>query len=114
MLDWGGSYPDPEAYLAPLLSCSQATGEICHRGEAVISGSFWTRPGLEQALRASDALHGAERQSQLLAIDATAAAGAAYLPVWLVTPKASAQPHLAPPEFNGSGQLRLARLEAKR
>ena len=114
MLDWGGSYPDPEAYLAPLLSCSQATGEICLRGEAVISGSFWTRPGLEQALRASDALQGAERQSQLLAIDTTAAAGAAYLPVWLVTPKAWAQPHLAPPEFNGSGQLRLARLEAKR
>ena len=114
MLDWGGSYPDPEAYLAPLLSCSQATGEICLRGEAVISGSFWTRPGLEQALRASDALHGAERQSQLLAIDAIAAEGAAYLPVWLVTPKAWAQPHLAPPEFNGSGQLRLARLEEKR
>lgn len=24
ILDWGGSYPDPEAYLAPLLSCKRA------------------------------------------------------------------------------------------
>ena len=114
MLDWGGSYPDPEAYLAPLLSCTQAKGDICEAGEAVISGSFWTRPGLEAALRRSDSLKGAERLEQLLAIDTMAAEGAAYLPVWLVTPKAWAQTHLAPPEFNGSGQLRLARLREKR
>ena len=43
-----------------------------------------------------------------------AAEGAAYLPVWLVTPKAWAQTTLAPPEFNGSGQLQLARLQERR
>lgn len=114
MLDWGGSYPDPEAYLAPLLSCTQSTGDVCEEGEAVISGSFWTRPGLEQALRRSDALQGAERLNQLLKIDQDAATGAAYLPVWLVTPKAWAQTRLAPLEFDGNGQLQLARLREKR
>ncbi|MGC6483972.1 MAG: ABC transporter substrate-binding protein [Synechococcus sp.] len=114
MLDWGGSYPDPEAYLTPLLSCSQSRGNVCEVGEAVISGSFWTQPGLEEALRRSDESQGVTRLQQLLRIDARAAEGAAYLPVWLVTPKAWAQTHLAPPEFNGSGQLLLARLRERR
>lgn len=113
MLDWGGSYPDPEAYLAPLLSCTDAMGDVCKAGEAAISGSFWTRPGLEADLRRSDSIKGNERLQQLLAIDASAAQGAAYLPVWLVTPKAWAQTHLARPEFNGSGQLLLARLRER-
>lgn len=114
MLDWGGSYPDPEAYLAPLLSCTESRGEVCEAGEAVISGSFWTKPGLEAALRRSDAIKGQPRLQQLLRLDAMAAEGAAYLPVWLVTPKAWAQTDLAPPEFNGSGQLQLARLQERR
>ena len=114
MLDWAGSYPDPEAYLAPLLSCTKSVGDVCDAGEAVISGSFWTRPGLEGSLRRSDSLKGQERLELLLAIDRSAATGAAYLPVWLVTPKAWAQPHLMPPEFNGSGQVRLARLRERR
>lgn len=114
MLDWSGSYPDPEAYLAPLLSCSHSTGDVCEAGEAVISGSFWTRPGLEAALRRSDSIQGPLRVKQLMAIDTMAAEGAAYIPVWLVTPKAWAQNHLAPPEFNGSGQLHLARLRERR
>ena len=42
MLDWRGSYPDPEAYLTPLLSCTSAKGNICMEGEAAISGSFWS------------------------------------------------------------------------
>ena len=29
MLDWRGSYPDPEAYLTPLLSCTSVEGNIC-------------------------------------------------------------------------------------
>ena len=114
MLDWAGSYPDPEAYLAPLLSCTKAKGDVCEAGEAVISGSFWTKPGLEASLRRSDSLKGQERLDQLLDIDRSAATGAAYLPVWLVTPKAWAQPHLMAPEFNGSGQVRLARLRERR
>jgi len=111
MLDWGGSYPDPEAYLTPLLSCIEAVGSVCEAGEAVISGSFWTAPGLQAQLRRSDALQGRERQEQLVDIDRRAATGAAYLPVWLVTPKAWAQTHLKPPEFNASGRLRLERLQ---
>ncbi len=114
MLDWGGSYPDPEAYLTPLLSCTQSSGDVCEAGEAVISGSFWTRPGLEQSLRRSDALLGHERLNQLFQIDREAAKGAAYLPVWLVTPKAWAQTRLAPLAFDGSGQLKLALLREKR
>ena len=55
MLDWGGSIPI-EAYLAPLLAAHKI--EVCEAGEAVISGSFWTKPGLEAALRRSDAIKG--------------------------------------------------------
>ena len=79
----------------------------------MISGSFWTRPGLEQRLRRSDSLLGDKRLNLLLQIDREAAEGAAYLPVWLVTPKAWAQTRLAPLEFDGSGQLMLARLRQK-
>ena len=61
MLDWRGSYPDPAAYLTPLLSCSEANGSICERGEAAISGSFWTAPGLEDTLLRSDRSRGAAR-----------------------------------------------------
>ena len=38
ILDWLGSYPDPEAYLNPLLSCSNAEGHICLDGEAAQHG----------------------------------------------------------------------------
>lgn len=110
MLDWRGAYPDPEAYLVPLLSCEKAKGLICEAGEAAISGSFWTKPGLENALRRSDQLRGHKRLQQIRAVERQAADGAAYLPLWLVTPRAWAQLRLAEPEFDGSGQLLLSRL----
>jgi len=113
ILEWLGAYPDPEAYLAPLLSCNKAKGSICEEGEAAISGSFWTAPGLEQALLDSDELHGPKRLHQLKKIERDAAAGAAYLPVWLVAPRAWAQLHLAKPEFDGSGQLQLPLLRER-
>ena len=81
MLDWRGSYPDPEAYLTPLLSCSQHHDAVCSEGEAAISGSFWTRPGLQEALELSDRLKGPERTRQLRWIQTQASEGSAYIPV---------------------------------
>ena len=113
MLDWGGTYPDPEAFLVPLLSCNRSQGSLCEAGEAVSSGSFWTRPGLELALRRSDSLLGQQRLQQLARVDAMAAQGAAYLPVWLLTPKAWAQTDLDRPRFDGSGLLQLSQLKKR-
>ena len=110
ILEWRGAYPDPEAYLAPLLSCSKANRSVCEEGEAAISGSFWTADGLEASLRHSDELRGPDRLHQLGEIERSAAAGAAYLPIWLVAPRAWAQLRLSKPEFDGSGQLMLPRL----
>ena len=114
MLDWRGPYPDPEAYLAPLLSCKVSKGFICERGEAAISGSFWTAPGLDEALKRSDRSRGRKRLDDLEAIEAVAAEGAAYIPVWLVTARAWSQTTLATPEFDGNGQVRLAQLKEVR
>ena len=114
MLDWRGAYPDPEAYLAPLLSCRESEGSVCKRGEASISGSFWTAPGLESTLLRSDRSRGDDRQRDLESVERMAAAGAAYIPVWLVTPRAWSSTALATPEFDGNGQLLLARLQGVR
>lgn len=114
ILDWRGSYPDPEAYLMPLLSCSKSTGSICEQGEASISGSFWTTPGLEKSLRRSNEQRGSARLQLLESVEVMAAQGAAYIPVWLVTPRAWSQTTLAKPEFDGSGQVLLERLRELR
>jgi len=110
MLDWRGTYPDPEAYLMPLLSCTHAKGDSCEEGEAAISGSFWTTPGLEKALRQSDELRGQPRRKLLRSIEAITAAGAAYIPVWLETPRAWAQTDLSVPSFDGSGRVLFSEL----
>jgi len=114
MLDWRGAYPDPEAYLAPLLSCKEAEGSVCKRGEAAISGSFWTAPGLNNTLLRSDRSRGDDRQRDLESVERMAAEGAAYIPVWLVTPRAWSSTALATPEFDGNGQVVLARLQEVR
>ena len=113
MLDWRGSYPDPEAYLTPLLSCTSMEGNICAEGEAAISGSFWSAPGLQTALLNSDTLTGDARRTALDRVDHLSADGAAYIPVWLDSPRAWAQLNLNPPRFDGSGQLMLAELERR-
>ena len=110
MLDWRGSYPDPEAYLTPLLSCSSPRGDVCLEGEATISGSFWTTEGLQEALTRSDRLRGPERHRELQRLEAMTAAGAAYIPVWLEAPRAWSQPSLERPRFDGSGHLILSQL----
>ena len=82
-------------------------------GEAAISGSFWSAPGLQTALLKSDTLTGDARRSALDRVDHLSADGAAYIPVWLDSPRAWAQLNLNPPRFDGSGQLMLAELERR-
>jgi peptide/nickel transport system substrate-binding protein len=114
ILDWSGSYPDPEAYISPLLSCKRSEGNVCEAGEAVDGGTFWTEPGLQDALRRSDSLQGKARLQELASVDAMAAQGVPYIPVWFVAPKAWAQLRLNPPTFNGSGLVNLAQLGERR
>ena len=83
---------------------------MCSEGEAAISGSFWTRPGLQDALELSDRLTGPERSTQLRWSQAQASEGSAYIPVWLVAPRAWSRTSLRPPQFDGSGHLKLAEL----
>ena len=111
MLDWRGSYPDPEAYLTPLLSCTTVRGDICENGEAAISGSFWSAPGLQVALQESDAVRGKARMASLNHVEELTASGAAYIPVWLDSPRAWGQLWIKPPEFDGSGHVVFSRLE---
>ncbi|WP_311133966.1 ABC transporter substrate-binding protein [Synechococcus sp. CS-205] len=111
MLDWRGAVRDPEAYLFPLLSCSESVGDHCLQGESALSGSFWTAPGLQEDLLRSEGLVGSERLELLQAIERRTAAAAPYLPLWLVTPRAWAQRRLAPPRFDGNGRLLLQDLQ---
>lgn len=110
MLDWRGSYPDPEAYLTPLLSCLQEDGEVCLEGEAAISGSFWSTPELQDTLRRSDLLRGTARLAPLFRLEDLTARGAAYIPVWLEAPRAWSQTSISQPRFDGSGRVRLSQL----
>jgi peptide/nickel transport system substrate-binding protein len=111
MLDWRGAVRDPEAYLFPLLSCSEADGDHCLRGESALSGSFWTAPGLQEDLLRSEGLTGGERLELLQSIEERTAAAVPYLPLWLVTPRAWAQRRLRPPRFDGNGRLLLQDLQ---
>ena len=113
MLDWRGTYPDPEAYLTPLLSCIDADGAVCRSGEAAISGSFWSAPDLQNTLLTSDNQRGAERDRTLQTLENISAKGAAYIPVWLESPRAWSQRSVSEPEFDGSGHLRLDRLRRR-
>ncbi len=111
MLDWRGAVRDPEAYLFPLLSCSEAEGEHCLRGESALSGSFWTAPGLQEDLLRSEGLTGSARLQLLQSIEQRAAAAVPYLPLWLVRPRAWAQSWVAAPRFDGNGRLLLQDLQ---
>ncbi|MGA0997847.1 MAG: ABC transporter substrate-binding protein, partial [Vulcanococcus sp.] len=109
--DWIGDYPDPDTYLAPLLGCRRSKGDQCLSGSSVDSGSFWTRPGLQQQLQASERRTGAARQSTLLTIQREAADGASFVPLWQVNARAWGQRNLSAPEFDGSGRVILQQLE---
>jgi peptide/nickel transport system substrate-binding protein len=97
-----------------LLSCKRSEGNICEAGEAVDGGTFWTEPQLQVALRRSDSLQGKARLQELATVDAMAAQGAPYIPVWFVAPKAWAQLRLNRPSFNGNGLVNLAQLGERR
>tara|TARA_Y100001968_G_scaffold333661_1_gene398137 strand:+ start:70684 stop:72285 length:1602 start_codon:yes stop_codon:yes gene_type:complete len=107
ILDWTGAYPDPESYLYPLLSCNEIDSDICKDGEAVFSGSFWGEQILQKALEDSEKLYGKERSMKLNEVEKLASNGSAYIPVWIVKPRAWSQLNISKPEFDGSGLLLL-------
>ncbi len=111
ILDWTGAYPDAEAYLSPLLSCEEIIKDKCLSGEAVISGSFWGSHEVQQGLNQSEKNQGFNRLQDLKEVEQYALKGAAYLPVWLVKPRAWAQLNISKPEFDGSGLLLLDRIK---
>ncbi|MEN9540331.1 MAG: hypothetical protein RLZZ459_422 [Cyanobacteriota bacterium] len=113
LLDWAGDYPAPDVYLTPLLACSRAAGDRCLEGSSVSFGSFWTAPGLQQQLQASESLSGAARTRLLQTIQRRTANSSAYIPVWQVAPRAWARPGLSTPRFDGSGRVLLQELSAQ-
>jgi peptide/nickel transport system substrate-binding protein len=108
-----GDYPDSDVYLAPLLACETSQGNSCLKGSSVSFGSFWSAPGLQKQLQASEGLSGPARLEVLQTIQQRAAQGNAYIPVWQVAPRAWAQPWLARPLFDGSGRLVLQALQRR-
>ena len=111
ILDWTGAYPDPEAYLTPLLSCTKIENYNCLEGEAVFSGSFWGDPKVQELLERSEGLEGEDRLSTLIKVELLAAKGSSYLPVWLVKPKAWSLKDISQPEFSGNGLIILKNLK---
>ncbi len=110
-LDWTGAYPDPEAYLNPLLSCDEIENNICLKGEAVFSGSFWGNNEVQELLEKSEELEGEIRLKNLIKVEQLAAKGNAYLPVWLVNPKAWSLRDISQPEFSRDGLIILKNLK---
>ncbi len=111
ILDWTGAYPDPEAYLTPLLSCNEIIKNTCLKGEAVFSGSFWGDHKLQELLEKSEELKGEKRLNNLIKVEQLAAQGSAYLPIWLVNPKAWSLKNISQPEFSSNGLIILKNLK---
>ena len=111
ILDWTGAYPDPEAYLTPLLSCNELNNNSCLKGEAVFSGSFWGDKQLQELLEKSEELEGESRLNNLIKVEKLAAQGGAYLPIRLVNPKAWSLKDISQPEFSKDGLIILKNLE---
>ena len=111
ILDWTGAYSDPEAYLTPLLSCSEIEGETCKNGESVYSGSFWGSTLVEDLFFESESLYGDERLARLNEIEKIASQSIPYIPIWISSQKAWSQNELSKPIFNGAGMILLSELE---
>ena len=109
--DWTGQYPDPEAYLKPLLSCSEIVENICKKGESVSGGSFWASKQVENLFQESDSLVGNYRLDNLLKIEKIASESIPYIPIWISSQKAWSQNKISKPIFNGSGIISLSDLE---
>ena len=111
ILDWTGAYSDPEAYLTPLLSCSESDGEICKKGESVYSGSFWTSDRVEELFLESENINGDERLAKLIEIESIASKSIPYIPIWISSQKAWSQNEVSKPIFNGAGIILMSDLE---
>ena len=111
ILDWTGAYPDPEAYLTPLLSCNKIKNNTCLNGESVFSGSFWGDKKVQELLERSEELEGENRLNILIEAEKLAAKGSSYLPVWLVKPKAWSLKNISKPEFSSDGLIILKNLK---
>ena len=111
ILDWTGAYPDPEAYLTPLLSCTKINNNTCLKGEAVFSGSFWGNYQVQELLEKSEELEGESRLNTLIKVERLAAEGSSYLPVWLVKHKAWSLKDISQPEFSSDGLIILKNLK---
>jgi len=111
ILDWTGAYSDPEAYLAPLLSCSELEGENCIKGESVYSGSFWGSKRVESLFLESENLNGKERLAKLIEIETIASKSIPYIPIWLSSQKAWSQNQISKPIFNGAGIISMSDLK---
>ncbi len=111
ILDWTGAYPDPEAYLTPLLSCTKILNNTCLQGEAVFSGSFWGNNKVQELLERSEELESEERLNTFKKVETLAANGSSYLPVWLVKPKAWSLKDISQPEFSSNGLIILKNLK---
>ena len=111
IFDWTGLYSDPEAYLNPLLSCSEIIENKCIKGESVLSGSFWGSQQVENLFFQSEYLTGNERLKKLIEIEKIASESVPYIPIWISSQKAWSQNNLSKPIFNGSGIILMSDLE---
>jgi len=111
ILDWTGAYPDPEAYLTPLLSCTKIKNNTCLKGEAVYSGSFWGNNKAQELLEKSEESEDEIRINSLIKLEQLAAEGNSYLPVWLVKPKAWSLKNISKPEFSSNGLIIMKNLK---
>ena len=59
----------------------------------------------------SEELDGENRLNNLIEVEKLAAQGGAYLPIWLVNPKAWSQKDISQPEFSKDGLIILKSLE---
>ncbi len=113
ILGWTGDYPDPYAYLSPLLDCKEIVIDLCKEGEAVFGGTFWANKDIQKSLEKSESLLGNKRLEELRKIETIAADGASLLPIWILKPRVWVQKDISQPEFDGSGRLRLDMIRKK-
>ena len=111
ILDWTGAYSDPEAYLTPLLSCSDIEGDKCKKGESVYSGSFWGSRRVEKLFVESENINGYDRLTKLIEIEQIASESIPYVPIWISSQKAWSQNKISKPSFNGAGIISMSELE---
>ena len=76
-----------------------------------IRDSFWGDIKVQELLEKSEELEGEKRLETLIQAEQLAAKGSAYLPVWLVKPKAWSLKGISQPEFSSNGLIILKNLK---